>query len=236
MVVVPLLSIIFKHQGYDDAIIMHVASASSLCIMIFTSQMSARVRYRKVGLDFDIYRKLLFGSVLGSVLGVSLADQLPTDVLSASFGIFLLFVASRFLIVFRVNPTRTMPSAAATNLMGCLIGMSSGLLGVGGGILTTPFLTYCNIDMQRAMGISSLLTLSLAIVGAITSIVTGHQTPNIPAWHTGYINWPAVICIASSSLLTIRLGVYISHKLPVHILKRLFGLVIMLTGIHMLLA
>lgn len=234
MVVVPILSIIFKQAGYPDSIIMHVASASSLCIMIFTTQMSARVRYRQEGLDFSIYRKLVGGCSIGVIAGVCLADQLPTDVLRMGFGIFLLFVATRSLIIFRVNPSRKMPGPVGSNLMGIAVGMSSGLLGVGGGVVMMPFLTYCNIDMRRAIGVSTLLSLTLAATGAFTSILTGHQEPNLPGWHTGYINWPAVIGIAASSIVFAPMGVFLSHKLPVHTLKRLFGLIILLTGIHML--
>lgn len=58
---------------------------------------------------------------------------------------------------------------------GGLIGFTSGLLGIGGGVLAVPlFLSWLKLPIKRAMGTSLALVASLATPGSIVHAILGH--------------------------------------------------------------
>jgi uncharacterized membrane protein YfcA len=119
--------------------------------------------------------------------------------------------------------------------MGLVIGTKSGLFGLGGGVITIPFLSYCNVPMRNVVGISIACSLTVAIIGTVGFILTGLHAANLPPWSTGYVYWPAVAGIALTSPIFARYGTRLSHQLPVVTLKRLFALFLILVALHMLL-
>lgn len=234
MVIVPLLSHILAKAGYHESIIMHVAASTSLCIMVFTTQASVRAHHRYEKLDPLLCRRLFPGIALGAVGGVLLSDGLPTPVLQALFGIFLIFVAMRLFFVIKLKVGAKPPGPWISFAATVFIGFTSGMLGVGGGVLMIPFLSQYHISMRKAIGLAAFSSLVLAVVGASVSILTGYNEASLPKWHTGYINWLAVLCVATTSILFVPFGVWLSHRLPLHLLKRCFAVVILFVGVHML--
>jgi uncharacterized membrane protein YfcA len=58
--------------------------------------------------------------------------------------------------------------------------------------------------------------------------------PNLPPYSFGYIWMPALLVIASCSVLTAPLGARAAHKLPVKQLKRVFASILYLLAAYML--
>jgi uncharacterized membrane protein YfcA len=66
-------------------------------------------------------------------------------------------------------------------------------------------------------------------------IVTGLNTPDLPAWSVGYIYGPALVGVAAASMLTAPLGARLAHTLPTDLLKKVFAVFLALVGTKMLL-
>ena len=124
--------------------------------------------------------------------------------------------------------------AAGMNLAGGIIGAVSSVVGIGGGTLTVPFLTWCNISIRQAVATSSACGLPIALAGAIGFIATGWAVPGLPGWSSGYVYWPAFAGIAASSLLFAPLGAKLTHTLPVAVLRRFFAVFLAVLGVRML--
>jgi uncharacterized membrane protein YfcA len=235
VVVVPALAYIFSHHDFVPAgMAMHMAAATSLAIMIFTSQSTVRAYTRQEQVLWPRFNSMILGIVIGTVLGVTFASYVPTDVLRIILGLFLLVVAFEMAINFKVKRSRKRPSWWFNSSVSSLIGFKSGLLGVGGGVVVIPYLNWCGVNARKIAAISALCTMTVSIVGASAFIVTSYHLPDLPSYATGYVYWPAVLLVAFPSMYFAPIGAKISYNLPMHKLKVAFTLILILTAIDLI--
>ena len=88
--------------------------------------------------------------------------------------------------------------------------------------------------MRRAVGTSAACGLPIALAGAIGFAVVGWGRGGLPPLSTGFVYWPAVGMLLLASMPTAPLGARLAHALPVPILRRGFG--VLLLGIAVRLA
>jgi len=236
IIVVPALAFIFSHNDLvPEEMIMHVSAGTSLAVMIITSQASVRAHHRKGVSIWPIFKKLFPGIVLGAALGVMTADLLTSYWLKIIFGLFLLAVAIKMYWDRDVTRPHQFPRTWIHSLVSGLIGFKSGLLGVGGGILIIPYLTFCGVHLRKIAAISAACSMTVAIVGCLAFIITGLNESGLPAGSWGFVYWPAVLWIAIPSSLFAPVGAHLSYRLPVHQLKMAFIVFLVLVGVDMLL-
>lgn len=232
-IIVPALAFAFSHQHIDENIAVHMAAATSLAIMVITTQMSVRNHRKKIEINWDIFKRLLPGTLTGVIIGHILSMYLSGHSLKICFAIFLFVVAIRMLgFEVRENLHAELPSKTIMHVAGLFIGSKSGLLGIGGGGITIPFLTYYQISMRQAIAISALISFTVASFGAFLNII--HHTHVEIAWATGYIYWPAVILTAIPSTFGSKFGVFLSHKLPIKILRKVFAILLLCTAVDLI--
>jgi uncharacterized membrane protein YfcA len=119
------------------------------------------------------------------------------------------------------------------SLYGLLIGFLSSLLGVGGGIFIVPLLLAYQVPLLGAIATSSASTCLTTLIGSVTYLLTAWQSELPHTW--GYIEIPAFLSLSLGSLLTARWGVFLARVLPRDRVKRVFAVVLAMTGISMLL-
>jgi uncharacterized membrane protein YfcA len=116
-------------------------------------------------------------------------------------------------------------------LIGLVSGITSGLFGVGGGIVMVPamlfFLSPPIRDMKQAVGTSLLVIIPTAIMGTWKHF---HKDPAI-----SNVNWPVALALAPTAILGGYIGAWLVHQIrDANDLKRAFGGFIMLVGIRLL--
>lgn len=235
VVMVPVLLFVFALQAVPEAVQMHMAVASSLAVITVTAISSARAHHRLGSVLWPVLVRMLGGIVLGALLAAWLANHLPSAVLQNVFAVFLLALAVR--VGLRLEPPvgDRLPGAAGLFAAGGVIGALSALVGVGGGTLSVPFLRWCGVAMKRAVGTSAACGLPIALAGAAGFMVTGMGHPEVPAWSTGYVHWPAVLGLAATSVWFAPLGARLSHRLPAAVLERLFAALLAVVALRLLL-
>jgi len=107
-------------------------------------------------------------------------------------------------------------------VMGGLAGVMAGLLGIGGGSHSVPFMTRYSVPLKRAIGTSAVIGLPIAARGAIDYIVAGWNEPKLPAWSVGYVSLSAFASIVVASTTAAPLGARLAHRLPEAMLRRIF--------------
>lgn len=234
LIVVPGLAFLLRYEDIPHHLIMHMAIGTSLATMILTSISALVSHIRRKVVFWPIYRLLMPGIVVGTVVGATIANFLDTRVLEILFALFILYMSFRLLIVKHFDGRSELPGAPVMSMAGFTVGLKSGLLGVGGGALTVPFLTYCNVSIRTAVVVSAATSLTVAIMGTITFMITGVYSSNLPVHSTGFVYWPACIPIMILSLLVTPLGVKLSHHLSINTLKFIFGIFLLAVGIQML--
>ncbi len=235
VVIVPALLFAFAQQGIDGSVMTHMAIGTSLATIAVTGSSSAFGHWQRGAVARPLLARLLPGLIAGAILGGVLASVLPAAQLQTLFGLFLILLALRLL--FSRMPTAANEGAGGLQTMGAgtVIGAFSALFGIGGGVLSVPWLLRSGASMTRAIGTSAACGIPIAAFGALTFVVTGYRHAALPDYATGFLYWPAFLGMVLCSVPSARLGVAAAHRLPAGLLRKLFALVIMLVGIKILL-
>jgi len=234
LIVVPLLVISFTRQGLPAASMMHLAIGTSLASIVFTSFSSLRAHDRRGAVDWGIVRRITPGIMAGTFCGTWVASRLSTVFLKWFFAVFLYLVAAQMFLDRKPRASREIPGVVGTSAVGAGIGVISSLVGIGGGSLSVPFMSWCNIPLHRAIGTSAAIGLPIALAGAAGYIVNGLGSPDLPPHALGYVSLPALAGIVFASIATAPLGARWAHRLPVPRLKRAFALLLLVMGTRLL--
>lgn len=230
-IIVPVLLIVFSVQQVPHEHVMHIALATSLACIVFSSVSSLRQHHSRGAVDWRIFRGLTPGLVLGSALGAYVATLLPTNLLKVIFAAFLLYVAVQLLLDRKPVATRQLPRASGLMAAGGVIGTVSAIVGIGGAAVSIPYMIWCNVPMRSAIGTSAALGLPIAVASSLSYIVSGWSVPNLPSPHFGYVYLPALFGITVVSLFLVPVGVRMSHRSPVATLKKVWaGFLFLLAG------
>jgi len=231
---VPVLTTLFASLHFMPQQQLHLALGTSMAAIIITSIASARSHQRHGAVLWPVVRLMSVGVVLGTFSASLIAAHVPQLPLAIFFSCFMSYVALQLLLNIKPKPERELPGAAGMTGVGAGIGAISALVAIGGGSLTVPFLTWCNVKVQQAIGTSAAMGLPIALSGAIGYAVAGWQQPGLPEFSVGYIYLPAVLLISAVSMLTAPLGASLAHKLPVALLKKIFALLLISLAVKML--
>lgn len=235
IVIVPVLALVFQHQGVATGVLMHVSIGTSLATIAVTSLSSIRAHHKRGAVKWPIFRAITPGIVVGSFAGAAVAKFLPGESLRLGFGVFMLLVASQMAFARPPAPHRVLPSGIGLLGAGGGIGAVSAMMGVGGGSMTVPFLTWCNVSVRNAVATSAAVGLPIALAGSLGFVVTGWGVADRPAWSLGYVNGPAFLGIVVASTVFAPLGARLAHTIPERTLKRGFALFLTVLGIRLLL-
>ncbi len=234
LVIVPALAWSFHLQGIADGVVMHLALGTSLATIVATSIASVRAHHRRGAVLWPVAGRLTPGIVLGALAGAAIADALPSATLKTVFAVFVLAMAAQMAFRFQPGGQRGLPGMAGMGLTGAVIGTVSGLVGIGGGSLTVPFLSWCSVPIRTAVATSAACGLPIALAGALGYVVSGWSDPRLPGWSAGYVSGPAWLGIAAASMLTAPLGARLAHTLPTAALKKVFAGFLAVVGLKML--
>ncbi len=236
LVIVPVLAIIFTAQHFPEQYVMHLALGTSLASIIFTSLSSLRAHHAHRAVNWKVWREITPGIVSGTLLGSVLAAYLPAYFLKAFFAGFVFYVGTQMLLDIKPKPSRELPGLPGMFAAGNIIGAVSSLVGIGGGTLSVPFMTWCNIKLHQAIGTSAAIGLPIAVAGAIGYVANGWAVGALPPHSLGFVYLPALGAIVAASVLTAPLGAKAAHRLPVGKLKRIFAILLYTLGIRMLMS
>ncbi len=233
MTMVPLLTMIFTYERFPLQHVVHMAVATSTATIVFTAISSVRAHHQHGAVRWPIVTAMAPGIVVGSLVGPQFASALPTPVLATVFGGFTWFSATQMLTDKKPAAGREMPGRLATAGVGMFVGFISALVGAGGGFLTVPFMTWCNVKIHNAVATSAALGLPIAIAGTIGFVIAGLRQEGMPPMTVGYIYLPALALIVIASVLFAPLGARTAHKWPVKKLKKAFAVLLYVLGAYM---
>ncbi len=109
-------------------------------------------------------------------------------------------------------------------ILGITVGVFSGLVGIGGGILLVPALIFFfKLTQQQAQG--TTLALLVPPIGLLAAWTYYKQ---------GYVDLRIALFIAIGFILGSFFGAKISIGLPEAVLQRVFGIVLLLVGLKFL--
>ncbi|RLF78536.1 sulfite exporter TauE/SafE family protein [Thermococci archaeon] len=185
------------------------------------------------------YTHLKHGRVLFKVAALKEAFSIPTALLGAYLTIFLgkniLKSLFAFLLIYlsytMLTSREQLPQSEAKEinyrnvpLVGIIAGLSSGLLGISGGILNVPlFNSLVQIPISYAIGTSSVALFFTALAGSLMH------------YHIGQVRVDVAILLAPGLIMGGYLGAKLVHNIHPEKLKRAFAAILVLIALKMVL-
>ena len=234
LVLVASLAWLLPQHGIPREAAMHAALASSLGSIVLTSLSSTRAHHRRGSVLWPSVAWLVPGIMLGAWLGSRFAIGLDGAVLRWAFVAYCLLIAAQ--MAFSGTPAAgagvAPPRGPRMSLAGGGIGAVSAVVGIGGGSLTVPLLTWLGVAPVRAVGTAAACGIFIGLASAAGYAL---QAPAgaLPGHSIGYVYLPAAIGVALASILTAPLGARIAHAISGVALKRVFAVFMLLVGLGM---
>ena len=234
--IVPFLSIVFEFTSQE-------AVGSSLAVVVFTSVASTFAYSKQKRIDYKVGLVSAVTTVPGAVLGAYLTTLVSSRLLGLVFAFFLVFVALRmatdlhvpFLNVNLSRWHRRLVDSEgevfehdADVMLGFVLaffgGLSSGLLGTGGGAIMVPIL---HLAVNQPMHVAVATSMFIMIFTSIAGVLTHMRLDNVKFEYSA--------CIAFGVIFGAQLGARISRNTSGKILRGTFSIVLLIVSIRLLL-
>lgn len=141
-----------------------ITRPTALMLNVFVASIAAFQFYRAGHFSWKIFLSFAAASVPFAFIGGMI--DLPTTVYKLILGAVLLLAAVRLAWHFTAESEIRAPNIWLALIIGAVMGLLSGLVGVGGGIFLTPVLLLMNwAETKQAAGISAMFILVNSIAG-----------------------------------------------------------------------
>ncbi|MEK9968348.1 MAG: sulfite exporter TauE/SafE family protein, partial [Ferrovibrio sp.] len=173
-VIVPVLYELFTLLGVPEAARMPFCVGTSLAVIIPTSIRSFNAHRAKGMVDMSIVKLWAVPVVVGVIGGGLIARYAPADVFKTVFVVVAGLSSFRLLLgKDSWKLADDIPSDPIMRLFGLIIGVLSALMGIGGGQISSLFMTFYGRPIHQAVATSSGLGVLISIPGAISYIYAG---------------------------------------------------------------
>lgn len=190
---------------------------------------SAFQRHRKAGLVISELTKLLIPSaILGVILGIIFGNYVGQKFLEKVIGLHALYVGTDTLWRILTNKTEKAEWNAPQNMdekkvvgIGVPMGFSSGALGIGGGILSTPLQQILlRVPLKNAIANTCYTAIFSCIFGGIIAIGYGVKNNHFNLWAPILIS----ISIIPGAIIGGQIGSLLMKQFPVNVIRVIFAL------------
>jgi len=238
LVIVPVLSSILLHFELLPAEqVVIVAIATSLASILFTSTSSAIAHHKNGNVPWELAPWIMTGVALGALISGFLAALLPGDIVRLVFAVSVILIAIKMFYSSTKSDSskaRQLPNKGLLTFFTTITGGLSAMIGIGGGALLVPLLTFFSLDMKKAIGCASACGIVIALFGCIGYISSGSTQFSLADGFAGFVYLPALLGIVCTSWFTAPLGAKATHALPVPLIKKIFAALLVVMAVNML--
>jgi uncharacterized membrane protein YfcA len=236
---VPLTYWLILAMGVSKDIAIRITIGTSLLVILPTAISGSWVHNKRKAVLWKTSLILGLCGFVGAVVGANLASNLPGETLEIGFGGLVLAIALwmglGMMPKFARQATEPRENFGLEAACGFLIGIITGLTGLGGGTLIVPSLVIAfNFPMHIAIGTSMAAIIFISLGGIIGYIVNGLGVPSLLPHSLGYVNLPIWLCLAATSIPLAQLGARTAHALPAKPLRYIFIAFMVYVGLEMI--
>ncbi|CAD7045737.1 sulfite exporter TauE/SafE family protein [Pseudorhizobium endolithicum] len=232
-VLVPIFFHVFGILGVPEEVRMQLSLGTSLAIIVPTSIRSFMAHRKRGAVDTALLKGWIIAVPLGTLAAAYVAARASSAELRAIFAIIALALAFR--MIFNRASWRLgtdLPGRPARFAVGTGIGILSGLMGIGGGVLNNTFMTLYGRPIHQAVATSSGVGVLISLPGLAGYVWGGLGVYGLPPFSTGYINWLAVALLIPITLSLAPLGAQLAHAMSKRQLEIGFGIFLILVSLQ----
>ncbi|HWJ01162.1 MAG TPA: sulfite exporter TauE/SafE family protein [Burkholderiales bacterium] len=200
----------------------HEAAATSLFSFLFTGIVGTWLYQRRGSIDWSITLPVCAAAAFFGFCGAAaaaLVDPRPLAIVIA-----LVIVAAGVYVLFPVKPGARSRDGRARGekwllaSVGAAAGFGSGFSGAGGPLFSMPLMVILRYVPLTAVATSQVLQIVAATSGSVSNL------------QHGFIDWNTAAVITVFELLGLVVGVRLAHVASPLVLRRLAGILCILTG------
>ena len=199
-----------------------ITRPTALVLNLFVASIGTYLFYRAGYFSWRLFWPFAAASIPFAFIGGMIT--LPTNIYKIVLGVVLILAAARLAWKFSPDIEPKQPKLLVALAIGAVIGLLSGLVGVGGGVFLTPVLLLMNwSETKKAAGISALFILVNSISGLLGNYV---QVSNLPP---GVWLWIAAAVVGG--VVGSTLG---SQRFNSLTLRRVLAVVLIFAGVKLI--
>ena len=224
-ILVPIFFHVFGLLEVPEEVRMQLALGTSLAIIVPTSVRSFMAHRQRGAVDTALLKGWIIAVPLGTLLAAYIAAKASSVELRIIFAVIALALAFRMIFNRASWQLGTeLPRNPARFLVGTGIGILSGLMGIGGGVLNNTFMTLYGRPIHQAVATSAGIGVLISLPGLVGYVWGGWGEAGLPPFSTGYINWLAVALLIPITLSLAPVGAQLAHAMSKRQLEIGFGL------------
>ncbi|MFD3446179.1 sulfite exporter TauE/SafE family protein [Microbacteriaceae bacterium 4G12] len=244
IIIVPLL-IGLGTLGTLHSVSPQIAVGTSMITVVFSGLSSTLTYMKHKRVDYKSGLILFIGSGPGGIIGSWANKFFNGPSFSLYFGIFLIFVSLLLIVKNKFRPlpfsrnnaiirSFTTPDGTTTEygfhpvlavVISFVVGLISGLFGIGGGVLLVPAMVILfSFPAHIAVATSMFIVFLSASVSSITHISLGH------------VNWLYTLILIPGAWIGGKIGAFINTKISGNMVINLLRITLIIIGIRMIIS
>ena len=228
IIFVPGLMIIHKYYGLFSGYELQVAVYTSLISIIFAGSTSSILHYKNRLIDISIIKKYSIYVILGSFFGIYILEHVSSELLELVYSVILIILALLLISDAKIIRNNINYLNKAGNLYFFANGSISSLMGIGGGTLSVPYLSFLIADIKRSIASASAIGLIIAVSSLLYMFVLN------PSIYSEKINHVALFILIPSGVLGSYAGVYLLRILNPEKVKNIFSTLLLVVAVYLL--
>jgi len=235
-IMTPVQYWVYLEMGIPSDVALRVAFGTNLLVFLPTAASSAWGHQRRGAVWWKAAMVLGGCAFFGALSGATAADHIAASALKTIFGATMLAIAIGMLVV-KPPATTEEPRDNIWLWIVCAFPVSfmAALTGLGGGLFMLPIMVLVfKFRMHLAVGTSAAMMTMTCLGGLVGYMVYGVGVAGTPSPSIGYVYLWAWLCLVTTSIAAVQLGVRTAHRLPAKQLAWVFSVIVLYVGLKML--
>ena len=227
IIFVPGLLLVHKFYDLFSEYQLQAAVYTSLICIVFAGSASAYLHFKNDLIEFSFLKRYSLIVGVGCFFGIFLLEHLESSLLESIYSVILLILA--FLLISNAKVVKN--NINRLKVLGSFYffvnGVISSLMGIGGGTLSVPYLTFILQDIKKSIATASAIGLVISVTSIIFMVLIN---TNILI---SKINYLSLIAIIPSSIIGSYIGVSLLKIIDPSRVKIIFASLLVLIALYL---
>lgn len=235
-IMTPLQYIVYTNMGLSPDVAIKTAFGTSLLVVLTTAISGAWRHNRKKAISWRMAVIMGGSGLIFGLIGAILSSHVPGSALKIIFGVMAIGSCVRMFFTMREKEAALPETRPWVWMLWAVpVGLFSGLLGVGGGILLMPILIIAlKLKIHQAVAASLAVIIFVSIGGIVGYIISGINSADRLSYSLGYINLISWLLLAIPGAITAQVGAVVAHRISRRWLTYIFIALMFYIGLRMI--